>query len=510
MRAQRLGLLLATFGISSGCSEYKLDAETDGNAVGVPDSPEFEDGATLLRLDVTPADTVQDAAGERFLPQTFLVDPSTANDLELYPAVTFEGILSAYAVSPYTRNGELPGQQGPIGGALVSIRRVNSLQTRNDVTDTSDSDASFVGGFLLRVVPDLSYTVAYVPEDPALPLRVEPLALATDIDQEVDLGEGLTVWGYVTTDTGAPMVGASVRAMAGEVRGAAARTDANGFWFLRVSPGTWTIECSGRNNGRDPILTSEPLVVDGVNTELDFQYPNLDLWSVGGRVLDSETRPVAGATARFTAVSLDDYDDSASQIVEVQTNSDGNFDTRLVPGEWRVDILPAVSDDLSPISLGTVLVDDPFEDLGVLITPAFTTVTGAVLDPDHLPVAGALVTMTEAGFSKRSWQATTDADGSFDLVVSKTALEVWMSPPVDRPDLAVSVQALSDPSSTDLTAFELSTGYKVSGTLRAPTADGTVGVPFALVEATDEAGHRWGAALTDEEGNYSLRITTPR
>jgi hypothetical protein len=85
-------------------------------------------------------------------------------------------------------------------------------------------------------------------------------------------------------------------------------------------------------------------------------------------------------------------------------------------------------------------------------------------------------------------------------------VEASISPPAERPDLA-GTRVAFEPSSETAPLFVLSEGVEFSGTVWASDVDGNdQPVPFAVVEVLDDAGRRWGAALTDDRGRYSVRV----
>ncbi len=514
MRALRPVFVACLVSSVVGCSNDSADLVNDGSYV--PPLEMYGDTAAtdgemplVARIDVIPPDSLASPSGETYLPQTFTADASGAtDDLVLDPPVRFEGTVAAYDTSPY-RDAGLPGVGGLLAGALVSVRKAASVQSANDVTSAGSVDAADLGAFHLVLPPDGSYVVSYVPNDPELPFRSAPLALLDDATLAVDLGAGAAVWGTVTDADGAPLVGVAVRAVASDgLEGTAAITDADGDYLLRVEPGAWTIRSEGRSSGRDPVLT-ESVTVPAEGRSVDFTYGSLDLVSIGGRVVDDRGQGLTSVRVHLTSNALLGYD-GASYDVEVLTNRDGNFDTRVLRGDYTVEVVPDRNLELSAASLGDVVVDDAFEDLGETVLPSFAQVLGAVLDGASQPVPGAVVTLREVGYDQRSWSVTAGDSGAFFVMAPRTAVQAWIAPPADRADLA-NKRIAFEPSSETAPVFVLSEGVLFSGTVLAADAGGTDRpVPFAVVEVVDDRGDRWAGALTDEDGRYSVRVDWAR
>lgn len=511
MRANRPLIIACLLAAAVGCGSdsdlmgddpsYQPNVEMYGDDTGVTDGVATQ----FARLDVLPPDALPSPSGESYLPQTFTAEPDGAEtDLVLDPPVRFDGTVAAYDTSPY-RDAGLPGVGGLLSGALVSVRRAASVQSANDVTGAATADLAEVGAFHLVLPPDASYVVSYVPNDPELPFRSEPLALLEDATVAVDLGAGAAVWGTVTDADGVPLVGVAVRAVANDgLEGAPALTDAEGDYLLRVEPGAWTIRSEGRSTGRDPVLV-EAVTVPAEGRAVDFTYASLDLVSIGGRVVDDRGQGLTSVRVHLKSTALDGYED-ASYDVEVLTNRDGNFDTRALRGAYEVEVVPERELELSATTLTDVVVADAFEDLGETVLPSFAQVLGAVLDGNGQAVRGAVVSLREVGYDGRTWSVTSDDNGTFTLMAPRTAVQARIAPPPDRSDLA-NTRIAFEPSSETAPVFVLSEGVAYSGTVLAADADGNdQPVPFAVVELVDDHGDRWGAALTDDRGEYAVRV----
>lgn len=506
----RLLLPIALVAGLVGCSNDSMTADipsgTDNQLVNETAQMDGDpaDAPAYLRLDVTPPSGLLSLDGLSYLPQTWLINGvGGVENLALSPPVVFSGVVHGYAVAPY-RSSDLPGSDGAIGGALVSVRRGGSLQSANDVTS---DDPATAGAFRIVAVPDSDYIASFVPADPDVPFRSGPLDLSSRTDLDVDLGYGTAVWGTVYDDVGEPLRGAYVRAVAADgIAGAAAITDADGSWLLRVEPGTWTIRCDGRAGGRDPVLTSGVVDVPDEGLDLHFAYPSLAPRSIGGRVVDDNGHGVPSVRVRFAATGLDGYPASTTYDVEVLTNSDGNYDARLLPGTYAADVVPDRTVALSALSLGEVDVAAAFEDLGTTVLPSFVSVGGTVVDPTGLPVANAVVAFQEDGFSGRSWTATTGASGEFALAAPHGPLIASIAPPPERAELALT-RARLELSATVAPVLAFQQGTQISGVVTAPGSSGAIApVPFAIVEVLDDDGLQWGVALTDAQGAYAVRV----
>lgn len=493
-----------------GCSRA-ID-EVDGYDLAEPNDQGSDAPAGELRFDVIPPDTLRDAnvaedadgfvrAGA--LPQSFRVSPEGQNiTLRLEPAADIFGTLTAYQVTPTTL-ADLPGSTVPVAGAAVSFRHEGSLESANVVTDEH-------GDFALRLPPGSGFSAVFLPEDGRLPFLATTLDIPAEglSDLTVDLDVGASIWGAVTSD-GKPVPGVAVHAERDGVRGGVVRTDAQGWYNLRVQPGAgYTIVADGREGGLDPSLRSEEIAVDENGLTVPFTYAPFTQTAFHGRIVDPSGNGLANAVAILTSSVLADYREGASYTATVETSDNGNFTTLLVPGTYTMEVLPPSGSELSSARSTDLVVGSDLFELGTLELPGLHAVSGFVADPNGNPVPGAVVTAEEVGFEGRSWSAVTGSDGSYTIRLPQNPIDWTLTPPSDRSDIALTRIGgdQADPT-TPVLPFE--SGVVVSGRVAFAADDGDRPVGLAVVEARDNLGRRWGLALTDADGAFSMRVHVP-
>jgi hypothetical protein len=498
-----LALLLAGCA-ASGCSDSNLVMEPGG---GPFDSDNEIDDA--VRLDVYPSSEMV-FENLPLLPQTFFVGSGSEAELVMDAPVVLQGTVTAYDVSPWA-DADLPGANVPVPAARVQIYRPWTVQGANDVTGDGSSDHRLdePGEYLLRVPPGGDYVASFVPEDPEIPFWSAPLPLLESRRMDVDLGYGAAVWGEVLTSDGDPLAGVSVRAVdAYGVAGAAAVTDANGFYLLRVVPdAAYTLESLGGAAGLDPVLTARDVLVAEEGAAVDFTYAPRDLRTVRGRAVDATGEGLRDVTARFVARTVDGYGPEASYEISVPTSTspEGHFSALVPPGVYDVWLAPEGDLGVSPASVLELTVDDALEDLGDVALPELAVIDTVVLDPNGDPVPGALVSVAEIGYGGRVWQATSDAAGRVVVQAPRVPIRVEIAPPADGSNLAIT--RLEAPSGADPVELVLEAGEMLSGTVTWTDDEGNVQpASFAVVEARYEDGFRRGVALTDDQGRYQMWV----
>jgi hypothetical protein len=456
------------------------------------------DGFTY-QIDVFP-DAATGLLAQSFFAAT---DAATGLELALERPVTVTGAVTGYVLTPVesaVRGAEIPGQVVPISSD-VSLTLEGTVQGRYALTSSD-------GIFSLTAVPG-TYELAVVPTIPGVPFRVESFDLIDDVVVDVALDAGVPIYGQVFGERGQPLADVSVLAenTTGVVT-APVQTDDNGWYHLRVEPGTYVVVAAGRPGGRDPTLRAEAGFVDDPGLPLDFEYVDLGLKPVSGRVV-SAGAPLSGARVRFTSESLAAYPEGATHTVEALTNASGAFDTRLLRGAWTLTVLPMAQDPASPMTLTHLDVDDEV-DLGDVAVAPLWPLAGNVVDPDGLPVERASIRCTEVATvpsDARTWTTTTDALGAFSVDVSQTELACVVTPPGDRAELAAERVEIDAPAAGPA-RIPLTEGVMVSGRVRL-AGQRAEPVPFALVQILDSKGTLWGSALTDGNGAFSARVAWP-
>ena len=476
---------------SSACAfEMTLDAMDTGM--------EMDD--VQYRIDVYPPPTSVDLAAQSF----YLGGQDDLLDVTLSETVNVQGVATGWQVTPWA-GADVPGTPGGVE-ANVRFKLKGTIQSPFAQSDTD-------GAFALRVVPDVGYQVSVEPIDPSFPLYVG----SVDIDPffpEVDLeiGYGVPVYGQITDTQGFPVGGAEVYVVHETgIRGPSTVADGVGNYVLRVQPGErYYVASEGRSGGRDPLVHSDPVEVADDGAEVDVLFPVLNFTSSGGRVVDPEGQALDSATIRFIALELDEAPEQGSVELEVDVRpTNGNFDVRLLPGRYRVEILPDPLVDLAPVVLDDVIVGETLLDIGTIVTPELIAVSGTVTDLDGEVVPNTIITWREIGLGERSWSVTSNDVGQFEALVPAVGLNFTLQPPALRDDLGLT--RLSGTPTGDIPlalAFEPSS--PVSGTVSYLGEFALTSEPLggAVVEIRSAAGELLAITLSDATGRFSAQLTS--
>lgn len=476
----------ASLAATIGCSN---DAALESAYLDEAEAPGDGDPVTLVRVEVHPAATED---GE-LLPQGYnLPSAATEATLRVADSVAISGEVAAYVVNPW-RGAAPPGDALFIEGATVRVTSPESVLDRATVTDDD-------GAYRLEVVPAELATVMIEHTDPLVAPWSGTLDALQDATLDVDLGQGVAIWGWVADADGAPLADATVLATSDlGLKSGFAVTNDEGFYLVRVPEGAWTVTSLGRSDGRDPVLSAAPAAVTSRGAEIDIVYPTLDQITVGGRVVSDSGDGLDNVTISLHARSLDGFEEGATLDLEVGTDSNGNWDTRIHPGVYDVTYAPSDSTDATALLLEGVRVDG---DLGEQTLATMIDVVGTVVDSDHKPVPNAAVEIIEAA-GPRQWTTYADDRGSFALRAPASLVEVVATPSAERSDLALT-RALRDFSAEDAPAIVLTTGTRLSARIVDERDDA---LPYAWVEIHDQEGRLWGATITDDEGWFDVAVS---
>jgi hypothetical protein len=495
-----MAVLLGT-AFACGGAEKGADGDTaefDGETTGGTQQQLVE-----VSVHVHPAEVYTSSGDHRALPQTFGSFTFDGRGLEvgsliLHRPITLGGGVIGYLTTPHSGVAPgLPGTVVDVDGTLV-VRRPETVQAYH--TEVVE------GIFTLSVVPQQSYTLEVVPNDPLLPaLSTELQVEANALVQEVDLGLGAPIWGTVVAE-GEPMEGAEVyAATASGLETARAVTDGEGRYEVRVQPGIpYDVYCAGRPLIADPTLLTQMGELPAEGARVDFDYPLIDVVVADGRVVDASGNGLSGITVRFESVNLDGHDDVASYTTDVPTSIDGIYLLKLPAGDYDVAFLPPSSDearnDHTPALEAHSLRDD-VTSLGSAALTDLRTVSTQVVDTGNAGVADARVQCKELGFGERSWTSIADDTGRVSMLLPGVPLVCSLTPPGSRLELPLTMVSL-DPSSFDSRNLHFGSGVPVTGTV---SLDGEP-EQFAYVELVDETGARLGSGLTDAQGRFNVTL----
>lgn len=515
---RRLGCeltLLATLAtLIAGCSEASMDAAGEFN--GVPTATSGEADAAQVRIDIFPGQLVDANGNLRTLPQT--VGPfdrfGTSLDVgvvELSRPGTLSGVVTGSLPAPWADGAQIPNESGPVVNAEVLIERARTVQTYVDSTEEDGFYDAFV------VPSEAPYTVAVIPDDPSIPFGVDEVKFRdTDEVLDFELGFGVSLYGRVLTGASEPVQGARVQAVdPSGIASTYAYTDSAGWYELRVFPDVeYTVVCAGRDHGRDPSLTSPPVLADqDLGARVDFDYPNLSGSFAAGRAVVPGGTALSGVTVRFTAVDLQGYDAlppgfSAGLVVQDTSDTNGSFEATLIDGSYIVEFLPPDASDPelehAPVAFSF---DSDTGSLGDVELPALDLVSGST-------ASDARIVCTEAGFGGRNWSTFANRHGNWEMLLPATELSCQVQPPAELSGSLAWTNTTIAPGPVNGFEFALPvrSGALISGVVQVSGAAES----FALVEVRDGLGRLLGSTITgsdlDEDapaGTFDLRVDLP-
>ncbi|MEV7933219.1 carboxypeptidase regulatory-like domain-containing protein [Curtobacterium sp. NPDC089185] len=219
-----------------------------------------------------------------------------------------------------------------------------------------------------------------------------------------------TVSGRVTLDGVAPTSPVTIELLQGDQVVVTVETAADGSYDLRLRPGSYTVRTVAPATGATgPTEVAVTVPADGtVTADFPFVSPVPQTVSQTGTVTYTDGTPVAGTT-----VSARPVDAGAGADVQGSTGADGSFDlvglTPATPYVLTVD----GADPRTVTSAGPGAAPTP---VGFVLPLPTVEQPGTVTDADGAAVRGAEVVATPVDPADGSpVEATTDADGAFDL-----------------------------------------------------------------------------------------------
>ena len=471
-----------------GCAMDTAGFDT-GAAFG---GAELDPGGNQLRIDVFPSSATPD-----LVPQTWVAPTDvdwTDLDVEVFPPVSVEATVLGYIPMPHSA--EVPGAQGQPINAQVTLLRPGTI---NGATVETDDE----GRFSVEIPPAPGYRIQIVPIDqPTIPMLIQdPQALTESVIlEDIDLGSGEPVFGNVTYEDGVPGQDIEVRLQhrtTGLV-GAKTRTDETGHYLLRALPGEYNIVMGG-NPGTTIPTQFLPLEVEEEAVSLDVDLGVIDPVQITGQVFDAAGN-ARQKDIKVRMISGDLTQTVGELIVETETDGDGLFNRSILPGDWTIEFVPPFDSDLSPFSrnitvspntIGSVTLEPTF-------LPDLIRVVETVRDARGNPIRNAVINATELRFDGYTYSATADEDGEVKLNLPATDLSVMLIPPSSR---AAITHTEGNPA-TERLDLDLVEGERLQGRVR----HGNTVVPFAYVEIRDVSGVLYGSTLTDDRGEFSVRV----
>jgi hypothetical protein len=495
--------------LATGCGAKSFDSAPANG----PDSP----GDFLpidpadLRIDVTPF-----TAG--IAPQTWTPRPDTLwSDLaiELAPLVEVSGVVSAYVPTPPSIT--VPGETATIEADVYAF-----------VPDTKNSDGARSsaddGRYELGLPAGSGYMLGVVPTNVQLPfLALANQSFTRDTNAPFELTESGAIFGYVVDrvedieDCGQPVDidestcgvrGARVQLVETEtgIGGPVYETQADGYFLLHTLSGVvYDLEVSQGDSAPAPIphvvsakIWAEPGQNTRVDVELGVRAANAYL---KGHVVDDAGQNVQDVVVRATATSLDAA--NGTLTIETETDGSGRFNQAILPGDWRVELIPPydASLRLSPTTID-VEVDDGGLDLDDQTLLPRVTVETIVVDPTTgAGIAGAAVAIREVGYDGYTFDAISNASGFVSLEATAVPVRVTVTPPSDS-GRAVTHFSYGGPNEIP-EQLPVAVGTLFAGVVSSPaTLEG--GALLELRLAGEE--EPFAEVQTDEDGSFSFRV----
>ena len=424
-----------------------------------------------------------------------------------------------------------------------------STRTLSEATTFADGMA---GNYAIQILPGRRYELTVEPNGAwraELPILRMPVlapmetcegqcAVRLDVAYE---DEPWTLQGVVRDPVrGQPEAGLFVRgvdAATGRVISSVATTDAGGSFTLRFAPGwngdrtDWLLQLNAtpeRAMG-DPVpvfsVAPQALVYDA-SRKVTVQMPAVpDVLTyralVEAALPGARARPVAGATALFSASRIEDPATGVVGSFQTMATTDANGElvVRLLPGTYDVVITPIDRDvgvlheqrDLHLSASGQIFQLPPRASLsGTLQTPEGERVAGARVRADArggdnqglLPISAAYA---------RSSETQSDATGLFDLRLDVGVYDVVVEPPASsRYPWRLERDVVIGGSSAPVLPLELSPPVPLGGMARWPDGTPLAGAEVRACAIVGRDGAERlvaiGRATTDGEGRYTLLL----
>jgi hypothetical protein len=446
-----------------------------------------------LRIDVTPL--TPDIPPQTWIPRA----GATWSDLEIDLAAPVEvsGAISGYVPTPTSIT--VPGEQSPIEADVYAF-----------VPDTRNSDgtrsSATTGRYKLTLPAGSGYMLGVIPTNPQLPFAaVADSTFAHDTTASFDLTESGSVFGYVVDQIGG-VRGARVQLVESEtgIGGPVYETQADGYFLLHTLSGVvYDLDVSEGDSAPTPVphvvsakVWAEPGQNARVDVELGERSPNMYLT---GHVVDDAGHNVQDVIVRATATKLL----GAVGTLEIQTETDrsGRFNQAILPGHWRVELIPPFEGALSP---ATIDADVPVGGLDLddqALVPRVRVETRVIDPATEVGLSGASVKIEEIGYDGYTFGAISDATGIVELEAGAVPVRVTVTPPSDS-GLAVTHFAYGGPNEIP-EELPLAHGTLFAGRVNAFVAlDGGALLELRLAGEDDS----FAEVQTDEDGSFSFRV----
>lgn len=489
-------LLLSTLPIFA-CAE-KSYSTSDMASVESDANNELSSSQRSFRIDVYPSDAFND-----ILPQSFPLDGITdysGLEIDLQPTVSLSGNLQGYAVHPTSNDIVVPGENSNVEGR-IELFQFNSISSAVGYSDS-------LGNYEISV-PAGEYDMMLTPLNPEnLPFEhIEDFQLYSNEIVDVDFGSGRPIFGQIMAGSTA-LTGATIQVLElySDTPSPKFYLEADGEYRIRVPLDQDEFRLLIESQSNDiPIPTIETTIQ--TTSEEEFIEFNLDIGELAPVTVRGNLKHPQGdayserALIRITAVEL--FDNEGTLVIETNNDSNGGFRADLLPGRWVAHFIPPFGEDnrVSPTEIEIIVEGNSDIQLGNITLQESVNVSGVVYDPQGQPTSGVLISCKEVDFDEHVYSTYTDADGRFDFLLPPYPCNATLTPIHSK--AAIQNFLLSSPSTEQFYELRLISGTEISGTLLFESKS----IPFALIEIRDDENELLATTLSDNEGNFELRLS---
>lgn len=483
--------LTIAIGVACSASNFSPSEEPTDSALNGSEA-----ATDNLYITIHPIDYQDDSPA--FLSQKFAIDDTDYQELTLVQSIDLSGVVTGWYATPWS-SVTPPGTADPVPNAYVVFDSPNQPGERMAQTDV-------LGEYAIDVVPQKEMRVRVHTGDPMIaPISLD-IKQSSSADVDLDLGYGITLYGSILDSGGVPLSEFEVQAeSADELETASTYTNELGFFQLQVPTGSWRIISKGRDDGRDPIQTSDWYEVSEEAVRIDLVYNNLDLITVGGRVVDNTGNGVSNVSIQFQSTSLHSYKDIAEYSTSVTTNSTGHFDTKVISGLYTINVLAPEASQLSNKSF-ELMIDDPSEtEIEDTVLNDFMDTDLFLEDEDGAPLIDASVLVRETIANGRHWTLYTDNFGNISTQLPMGELQVEITPPGDRLELVLT-RLVWDTAESPFLSVVVEAGVLFTGNAFGDYDAEMIPIENAWFEVTDSQNEIIAMGLTQDDGWFEFRV----
>ncbi len=282
-------------------------------------------------------------------------------------------------------------------------------------------------------------------------------------------------------------------------------TDVAGHYSVRVPPGTYDVDF--RPAAGSAFADAERLnLVVGTGDIAGLS----DVLTTGFVV----TGTVRGqSNSKLKNVDIDLFDDcTGRRIPNAHDNTDVNgvFSVIAPAGSYTLAIDPPVCDGVESTRLNGIVIAGATA-LGTFTLKAAVSVSGTILDPNGLPLAGAKVKfydVTAVGAPRQgASNDRTDVNGQFDILVPDNTYDVNIEPPVGVNALVYHINNLTTGAGgIDIGFNQLAAGMAISGHVQGPGSAPQLNVNINILDQFTRVAQRVSHDNTDANGDFTVYV----